>query len=667
MSRWSVAALFALLGCSSNPRGVPPNSNVDRNPRLSQVTSCPQLETAIEDAVVLDMKSTLEQIRKGDGWIGRGGGVMTPDAAGPAPVTASAAGPSSYTTTNTQVAGVDEADFVQNDGTRIAVVAGGQLHLIRSWPAETMAEASTVDIEGWPRDLFLAGNQAIVFSSVYVPRAIEGSHPICLAASPFCGYWASDTTKITTVDVTDLSSPKVTAEIFLPGAYQSARRIDQRVRIVLSDTLPFPDGVRFWPDLNPGASTDQRNKAFDTLEAQNEDLIRARSLDDWLRKGKVRRDGSIVDLGYSCTDFALSSAPTRPGLLTLATVDLDSDTLVGRTSVLAEPGNIYASKDTLYVATSHWWWWPSPGQGDATYVHAFDLTQPDRADYLGSGTVDGSVRDQYAMDESQGALRVATTLSTRVDDGTMWGTLKTSNRISVLTRAGSALHLTGQTEDFGANERAFGTRFLGSRGFVITARQIDPLFTFDLADPAHPKKVGELEMPGFIAYVHPIDDTHLLGVGREQDSSGGATKLKVALLDVTDLSAPKVLDTRLVGEGWSWSDALWDPKAFTWLGATQTLAIPFADFASNAFVSDLRLFHVDAATGIQPQGSLSMSDVFQTVSGQGWSWSWSPWVRRGILADGFVYALSDAGVRSARVADLPAWLTTVKFSPLLFP
>jgi uncharacterized secreted protein with C-terminal beta-propeller domain len=690
MTRCTLAAVLLcaiLTSCSSgsSSNALPQPPGIDRSPLLHQVTSCGQLETAIEDALVLEMKSSIEQIRKSDYYIGVGGAPVGAPMGGPVPAagpaTAGGNGPTSVSTTNTQVAGVDEADFVQNDGTRIAVLAGGSLHLLSSWPPQDLAEAASLKIDGWPRDMFLAGNQVVVFSNVYIPRAIEGLRPICApgpvavggaaAVDAFCGYWASDVTQITTVDVTDLSHPTITAEILLPGSYLSARRIDERVRVVMSDNLPFPDGVRYWPDLPPGASTEDRNKAFDALEAANEALIRARTLDDWLRKGEVRTPaGGTTPIAYNCTDFALSSAPTRPGLLTVATVDLSTDSLKSRTAVLAEPGTVYASKDTLYVATNHWWWWPEIGQSDATYVHAFDLTDPDKAPYLGSGTVDGTVRDQYAMDEFAGSLRVATHLTTRVADGTPWGTLKGANRISVLTLSGGALQLTGKTADYGADEQTFGTRFLGPRGFVITARQVDPLFTFDLSDPAHPTKVGELQMPGFISYLHPVDDTHLLGVGREPGASS-MMQLKIALLDVTDLSNPKAQAVQLVGEGWSFSDALWDPKAFTWLPAQKMLAIPFADYGSQTFVSDLRLFQVDTGAGtIQAKGSLSMADVYQTWSGEGWSYAWSPWIRRGILADSadgqFVYAISDAGVRSAKVASLPAWLQTVKFPPLVY-
>jgi hypothetical protein len=666
-----LAAVAALaLACNEDlpgPTDLPQPRAIDRSPVLAPFTSCGELEQTIEDGLVLQMRAILEETRVG--WYRGGPGVMD-GAAPPAPT-----GPSSYTTTNNQVEGVGEADFVQNDGTRIAALAGGKLHLARSWPPEALARTASLPIEGWAHDLFLTGDRAVVFSSVYVPRALEGDHLACPAVfapggDVWCGYWGHDVVKITTVDVADLAAPAVVSEAYLPGSYVSARRIGDRVRLVLSDSLPFPDGVLYWPAVAPGADAKERDRAFAALEAENEALIRARTLDDWLRRPTVERPGAPdVDLGYACTDFSRSSGPVRNGILTVATFDVPSSSLVSRTSVLAEPGVVYASATTLYVATQHWWWWPEPGQRDATYLHAFDLTDPDRATYVGSGVVDGYVRDQYALDEHAGALRVATTVSERVADGTRWGRLDTANRLSVLKPEGGRLALVGETPAFGATERLFGTRFVGDRGFAITARVIDPLFTFDLADPADPRVVGELEMPGFISYLHPISDTHLLGVGMESAAGGGPNRVKVALLDVSDLSHPVDVATELVGEGWSWSEALWDAKAFTWLGARNLLAIPFADWASPTFTSDLRLFRVDpaSATPIAPAGVLTMADVYVSASGPGWSWSWSPYVRRSVLADDFVYAVSDAGIRSARVADLPAWLATIQFPPYVAP
>jgi uncharacterized secreted protein with C-terminal beta-propeller domain len=659
-------AVLLAAACTRAPQTgpLPSNVGIDQSPALARFASCPELEQAIEDGLVLHMRSTLEQLRAG-----YGGGIGLPVADGAAPA---AEGPAAYTTTNSQVEGVGEADFVQNDGTRIAVIAGGRLHLARSWPPEALERTASLPIEGWPHDLFLAGDRAIVFSAVYVPRALEGDEPACPAilapgGEALCGYWAQNAVKITTFDVSSLAAPAVLAESYLPGSYVSARLIGDRVRLVTTDSLPFPDGVQFWPAVPPGASEAEVAAAYASLAAQNEALIRARSLDDWLRRVTVRRPGvPDVEVSHACTDFAGSSGPVRPGILTIATFDVSASALVGRTAVLAEPGVVYASQETLYVGSGHWWWWPEPGQRDATYLHAFDLRDPDRAAYLGSGVVDGVVRDQYALDEHDGALRAVTTVSERVDDGTSWGRIDTAGRLSVLVQEGGALVLVGETAPFGKGERAFGTRFLGTRGFAITARQIDPLFTFDLSDPASPTVVGELEMPGFISYLHPIDDTHLLGVGMQPGASGAPAQVKVTLLDVTDLARPADLSTVVVGEGWSWSEALWDARAFTWLGARSLLAIPFAEWGPTTFTSDLRLFHVDAATGIVPAGSLSMADVYDPAERE-FGWYRSPYVHRSILADDYVYAVSDAGVRSARVADLPAWLATLRFPPPTMP
>jgi len=255
-----------------------------------------------------------------------------------------------------------------------------------------------------------------------------------------------------------------------------------------------------------------------------------------------------------------------------------------------------------------------------------------------------------------------------------WGRIETAGRISVLKQAGQGFQVVGETAPFGVGERLFGSRFMGPRGFAITARQTDPLFTFDLSDPAAPTRMGELVMPGFLSYLHPVDATHLLGVGQQGGGPNGPVQVKLTLLDVTNLAAPKELATVTEGDGWSWSESVWDPKAFTWLGSRGYAAIPMFGYdATSQFSSDLRLFKVDPAADhpIAPAGRLSMGDVFLDDPSVGWSWHWSPSVRRSVLAsDGsgdYVYAISDAGIRSANVAELPASLATIQFPPQIEP
>ena len=641
---------------------------------LTTFTDCAGLDQAIVDTVVLQMKSQLEMIEQGYFYpvpLANGGPV--PASAG------NASGPAAYTTTTAQVAGVDEADFVQNDGTRIFVLSGDSLYAASSWPPQSLALEGRLTIEGWPREMFLSGNQVVVFSSVYAPRPIDGNNgaiacPVAIDSEWSCGYSLDNVTKITTVDVTTLSSPTVTSELYLPGSYLTSRLIGSQVRLVLNDPLPFPQGLLFWPDLPVNATGEQRSAAFAQLEQANEALIRSYPLEDWLRRPSYKRpDGTVVQLDYSCTDFARSNAPTRMGIVTIATLALDSHSLTSRTSVLEQADLVYASLSSLYIAAQHWWWWPAPGQEDATYVHAFDITQPNSVSYLGSGVVNGTPQNQYSFDEWNGNLRVATQLANRVADPANgpWGQVLNASQVSVLTLDAGQLVNTGTSVPVAQGDTLFASRFVGSRGFLVAARQVDPLITFDLSDPAHPTKVAELQVPGFSSFLYPIDDTHLLAVGELTSGNDASSQLQLTLFDVSNLAAPTVQSQVLVGQGWASSQALWDPKALTWFADKKLLALPFVDWQPSAdwsgFISDLRLFTVDTTAGITPAGSLSMADVYESTGNQNWSYYWSPLVTRSILADNAVYAISSAGIRSALVPSLPNWLATVRFTPLLPP
>jgi len=668
----SCFVLLFLAACSSsttNPLLNPPG--VVHQVTLTTFSDCNALDSAIVDTVVLQMQSQLQMVEEGYFYpVPLAGG-------GPVPASAAnAGGPSAYTTTTAQVAGVDEADFVQNDGTRIFVLSGDSLYATSSWPPQSLALEGQLPIEGWPREMFLSGNQVVVFSSLYVPRPIDNDDPIaCPALSTSewaCGYALDNVTKVTTVDVTNLSAPTVTAQLYLPGSYLTSRLIGSQIRLVLNDPLAFPQGVSFWPNLPPDATPAQRSQAFAQLEQANEALIRSYPLQDWLRVPSYKQpNGTVVPLSYSCTDFARSNAPTRMGIVTIATFGLGGQGLTSRTSVLEQADLVYASLGTLYIAAQHWWWWPEPGQDDATYVHAFDITQPDSVTYQGSGVVNGTPQSQYSFDEWNGNLRVATQLAERVADPANgpFGDVVTSSQVSVLTLDGGALVNTGTSPPVAQGDTLLASRFVNSRGFLVAARDVDPLLTFDLSNPANPKEVAELQVAGFSNYLYPIDDTHLLSIGNMSGPDDASSQLQLVLFDVTNLSAPVVQSQVLVGQGYASSQALWDPKALTWFPDKKLLALPFVDWQPSpdwtGFISDLRLFVVDTTAGITAAGSLSMADVYENTGDQSWSYYWSPLITRSILADDAVYAISSAGIRSALVPNLPSWLATVQFNPLL--
>ncbi len=698
-------SLFALGACGGEPE-VPDATPVQSRIQLESFGSCAELETYIEDTASLDVRTQLLQQKANIDqpflWFG-GGDVMA--TAGGQPPNAEAAGgartasdssggsaaPKDYTKTNNQVAGVDEADFVKNDGTRIFVLSGQTLYINRSWPADTLTTTSTVTIEGWPREMFLdEKNRIVVFSQVYLPYetsnvgatdgsggAARSSDIACLGLG--CGYYSGNTTKVTVIDVADIFQPRVKNELYLPGGYQNGRRVGSSVRLVLNDSFRYPAGVKFYPDYEEGLYEDKgRLKAkYDELIVNNEKLIRGAKLTQWIPKGTRRLNGKIEDVDYNCSDFHKSNAPTKLGLLTVATVNLDSpNSLPTRTSVVAETGEVYATTQHLYVASQHWWWWPQPGQTDHTYLHKFDITNPDKAVYVASGGVEGHLLDQFSLDEHNGFLRAATTIASRVADEqnpeNTWGRIETTNRVSVLNENAGALNVVGATPDIAKGERIFSARFVGDRGFVVTFRQVDPLFTLNLSNPSAPVVVGELKVPGFSTYIHPLGPNHLLTIGVHQPENGAWNEraLKLSIFDVTDFAHPREAFTQIVGTAYSWSEALHEHKAFNYFPEKGLLAIPFSDWSYNdtgdnywnSFTSDLRVFKVDALTGFSSKGALSMKDVYQSTGSYGWDYYWSPSVRRSVMADDFVYAISDAGLRVAHVASLGTPIKTVNFS-----
>lgn len=698
LHRWRWALALAGLGigstgCNGTSTEDPP-AVVNRASlqTFSGQDACRDLEAYIEDTAVTQMRTQLEAARDGvPGWGWWGGGLFgaedtaTPTAGGPRNASS---GPTAYTTTNNQVAGVDEADFVKNDGTRIFALSGQTLHAVKSWPAAETQVLGRLTIEGYPREMFLDGtDKAVVFSSIYRWYPLSNSRGVACDFMD-CGYWNSNTVKVTVVDVSDLTNLRVQREYLLPGQYNSARKVGSSVRLVLSDGFNFPSGVKWGPDWSEGLWNDKARlrAAYNAIIASNEQLIRQQTLAEWVPAAQVRVGSQTTTVPHPCTAFAKVNAPTRLGTVSVTTINLANDS-IDRTSILAEPGEIYASQKNLYIATRHWWWWPRPGQKDTTYLHKFDITNPDAALYVASGKVDGHIVDQFSMDESAaGHFRVVTTISTRVPDTqnpqNWWGRMETTNRLSVLGENAGYLDVLGQSADLATGERVMSSRMIGNKGFVVTFRQVDPLFTFDLSDPTNPRKLGEVTMPGFSTYLHPIDDNHLIGIGTYvpepipgQPTNWSARAIQLSIFDVSDMAHPKQAFTQLVGTAYSWSEALYEHKAFNYFPEKKLLAIPFSDwsygnngdFYWDRFVSDLRVFSVDPAAGFTPRGAVNLSDMYQVERYSNWVYYWTPAVRRSVMADDFVYAISDAGLRVANLANLSVPLASARFNRYLSP
>jgi uncharacterized secreted protein with C-terminal beta-propeller domain len=218
-------------------------------------------------------------------------------------------------------------------------------------------------------------------------------------------------------------------------------------------------------------------------------------------------------------------------------------------------------------------------QTAGTDIHRFDISDPTRATYDMSGHVDGQLLDQFAMDEHDGHLRVATTT------GEAWiergGAGESESHVVVLAPRDGALTEVGRVSGLGRGETIQSVRFLGTVGYVVTFEQTDPLYTIDLSDPAAPRVAGELKILGYSAYLHPIGDGRLIGVGQDATEDGRQLGTQVALFDVRDPAAPtRVAQATLPNSS---SGAEWDHHAFLWWPDAGLVAIPVSAFDGTPF------------------------------------------------------------------------------------
>jgi hypothetical protein len=172
--------------------------------------------------------------------------------------------------------------------------------------------------------------------------------------------------------------------------------------------------------------------------------------------------------------------------------------------------------------------------------------------------------------------------------------------------------------------------------------------------------VGELKVPGFSTYLHPIDRDHLLAIGRETEETpnGGVRMVGLALqiFDVSDFASPRLMHKEVFGTWASSSDAEHDHKAFNYFASRGLLAIPFSDWSpnrGNGYRSSLELFRVSLAGGIVPAGSVDHADLNRPSEYQGYPWPYSPRVQRSIMMEDFIYSISMGGVKVSP-ADDPA-------------
>jgi hypothetical protein len=477
--------------------------------------------------------------------------------------------------TNVQEIGVDEGDSVENDGRYLFAVVNGAVRIIDTTNGTRVANLGSAN---GSEQLLLDKNRLAI-----VRTDFNNSGPESIV-----DLW----------DVTTRSAPRKLSETHLEGSAVSVRSVNGRARIVLNTS--FGSRLRFF---QPG---DGSESGVIAAYRSNLNVLNRSRIDDWLpRSYVVRADGSQTPIvrALPCGDVGKPETPSGLGFTWVATLDLDSPDAVegarGSAGVIASGNVVYASQQNLFIATSRFTGIPQPllsnrpiqiqrqPPAPSTDIHMFDLSSRDGARYVASGTTPGRLLNQFSLSEFGGNLRVALTF-----DRSGFGTAS-DNGVVVLRRNGSELAPIGRITGLGRTEQIYAVRFVGDLGYIVTFRRTDPLYVLDLRDPTRPKLLGELKIPGYSAYLHPIGPGRLIGVGQDATAEGRVTGTQLSLFDVADPTNPRQLSTLKIGGS---SPAEYDHRAFLWWGASKDAVIPFTNFDQGVVVSGVTVARLDGDT-----------------------------------------------------------------------
>jgi uncharacterized secreted protein with C-terminal beta-propeller domain len=515
--------------------------------------------------------------------------------AAPAPAPESGAVGEDTSSTNIQEAGVDEPDIVKSDGRNVFALTGGRLTAVDA-RSPVPRKLDSVPIAGLDGELLAQGRRALAIS-----RQAGGG------------------TILTEIDIANPAAMRVLRTLTVDGDYVSARLHDHTVRAVLRSTpraldVPIPNPPPLPIPVDGGAPEAAVAAKRKPLRARKAGWVPSATLRN-RRTGRKRKRAIVA-----CGDVRRTPRFTGAGMLTVLTIDLQKGLpAVDSDAVMTNADTVYASPTSVYVATSGGWERPD------TSIHRFDLAGDESTVYRASGQVPGDLLNQFSLSEHKGVLRAATT------DG---AGSESQSHVTVLETQGARLERIGQVSGLGRSERIYAVRFIGDRGYVVTFRQVDPLYTLDLSDPRAPKVRGELKILGYSAYLHPVGEHELIGIGQDATEQGMRTGTQLSLFDVADPAAPKLLSKVTLGESTS-SDAEQDHRAFLWWAPSRLAVVPVRDFSGGG--TQAIGFRVDASAISEVGRSREAGDVLRTL-----------------VLGGRLFTLTEEGLRAHDLSTLAA-------------
>jgi len=514
-----------------------------------------------------------------------------------------------YSSTNVQVAGVDEADIVKTDGEYIYTLSNGHISIVKAYPPETAVLVSTITFDKvYPTEFFISGNRLAVIGSQYDTRVNPYySGPIGLYYPEL--FYETSKTSMLIYDIHDKTHPTLLRDLTMTGEYFESRMTGDYVYFVIYQTAYIIYDTAILP--------------------------------------KIYSDGQASEVAPSQIHYYNGSSNYyRYTTFIAANVQNATEAPTYLTVMLGGTSSMYVSPSNIYVTFRE-----MDGNTTIYRVHFKDNNMTCEA----SGQVPGNELNQFSMDEYNDHFRIVTTA---------WRNY-TQTSLYVL---GMNLSIVGRLENLGVTENLHATRFMGNRCYIVTFKKTDPLFVINVSDPTNPTVLGELKIPGYSDYLHPYDENHLIGVGKEavEAESGDFAwyqGIKIELFDVTNVSNPVQLANYTIGERGSDSPVLSNHKAFLFDKTRNLLVLPVSvakrdasqypydvpPYAYGATVwQGAYVFNVTLTGGFNLTGRITHGTEGGGVPEAGY------WVNRALYIENVLYTVSDRKVKMNNLTDLSA-------------
>lgn len=506
-----------------------------------------------------------------------------------------------FSQTNNQVAGVDEADLVKTDGKYLYTLKNDQVQVFKLGRTDLGLWHSFSDPKVQPHQLFITKDYLIVIGNTVSPTLKTELAPGRIGIMPII---QDQLTSVHLYALKDIHAQKTSSimSYAVPGHLTAARLIANNVYLITNQAHYFG------PMLEPAF---YRGKGKDPLQKE------AISFNGMSYFPGQMANNAMYTVGINLSDLTESGIHVE--------------------SYLGGGYTAYASTSALYLAGNSYggmWWRESDHQTD---LYAFDLAAG-KVTFRAKGSVKGDLLNQFSMDTHEGHFRVATTVW---HQDPIKGTSETTNDLYIFD---SQLKPVGSLTGLAPGERIYSTRFMGDKLYMVTYRQVDPFYVIDVAVPSKPTVLGYLKIPGYSSYLHPYDDTTIIGIGMETTDLGDRVVnagVKISLFDVKDVQNPIEKDKLIIGTGNSYTDVSWDHKAFLFSKAKNLMAMPIQAEAGNGLwtTKDAYIISFDAQGKLVLKGKISH---VTTVPGQAPTEDyWEAQVNRILYVGNDLYTLSN--------------------------